>query len=637
MIELANLHLVTGFAGQEHVTAADQGAFHVTTMGSGQHVINTGNLFATTIVSNNQVQVLDGEIYMHGRYIRLEPNTYVDLTIENGAQGYFRNDLIVARYTKAVATGVEEANLVVIKGENAESNPVDPEYVTGNILEGALQNDLPLFRVTIDGLTVTGVECLFTTKDFALDRKQDATNLLAEESTLSDADHIPFYDASAKANRKATWKKVKSDIISIKHNHSTEDINSGVLPIERGGTGVATLAALKSLSASEAVGDIKTTVRTDLGENWLLCNGYPVPKGEYPVLHDMLINPSPYGYVEVPGTTGYGDTMIPTNKPGVWWIRESSLKTTTYLFDRNTLEFTAITAPVAFFGMDWDGERWVAGHANGTLDLYTSTDLVTWTKAAALSTNKAIKHSNTYTPSRLLFDGVSYRVNLNYDGYQNGLVFTVSKDFSTISSANQTSTGNPIQYSDGLFVIADGSDTRYLGLYAPGETSRLMQVYVANKWTSVQKIKDDWYVISPWYSGDDSIRYYIKSTNKLKTIYIYNILGVSSGTTCRNFGCWLDKETNELVFSIKKGDSTYHVFRISVDSDLADTSQYRIENVSSQAFDHSGAPYTSSDFERMYESGSLVASSKIMSAMNYIKFLPSIATERAYTYIKAKD
>lgn len=632
---MANLHLVTGFAGQEHVTAADQGAFHVTTMGSGQHVINTGNLFATTIVSNNQVKVLDGEIYMHGRYIRLEPNTYVDLTIENGTQGYFRNDLIVARYTKAVATGVEEVNLVVIKGENAESNPVDPEYVTGNILEGALQNDLPLFRVTIDGLTVTGVERLFTTKDFALDRKQEATNLLAEESTLSDADHIPFFDASANAHRKATWKKVKSDIISIQHNHSADDINDGVLPIERGGTGVATLTALKSLSASEAVGDIKTTVRTNLGENWLLCNGDPVPKGEYPVLHDILINPSPYGYVEVPGTTGYGNIMIPTNKPGVWWIRESSLKTTTYLFDRNTIEFTAITAPVAFFGMDWDGERWVAGHANGTLDLYTSTDLVTWTKAAALSTNKAIRHSDSYVPSRLLFDGVSYRVNLNYDGYQNGLVFTVSKDFSTISQGYQTTTGNPIHYSDGLFVIADGGDTKMLELFAPGETSRLNYVYVASQWTSVQKVKDDWYVVSPWQYAIDSIQFYIKSTNTLKTVYIHNIFGISSGSTVRNYGCWLDKETNELVFSIMKYTSEYHVLRISVDADLTDTSQYRIENVSEQAFKQTSNCYTSSDFERMLMYSS--TGRPIMSTLNYIKFLPSIETECAYAYIKAKE
>lgn len=164
---MANLHLVTGYAGQEHVTADDQGAFNAATMGTGQHVINTGNLFAASIISNNQVKVLDGDIYMNGRYIRLNPGTVVDLTIENGTQGYFRNDLIVARYTKNTSTGVEEANLVVIKGMPSE-NPVDPEHITGNILDGAVECDFPLYRVSIDGITVTGLEALFTAKDFVI-------------------------------------------------------------------------------------------------------------------------------------------------------------------------------------------------------------------------------------------------------------------------------------------------------------------------------------------------------------------------------------------------------------------------------------------------------------------------------------
>lgn len=44
---------------------------------------------------------------MKGRFVRLAPDTYVDLAIENGAQGMKRNDLIVARYTKNTTSGVE--------------------------------------------------------------------------------------------------------------------------------------------------------------------------------------------------------------------------------------------------------------------------------------------------------------------------------------------------------------------------------------------------------------------------------------------------------------------------------------------------------------------------------------------------
>lgn len=163
---MANLHLVTGYAGREHVTAADQGAFNVAMLGSGQFVMDKGKKFAASIVSNNQVRVLDGDIYMQGRFIRLNEGSYADLVIENGTQGYQRNDLIVARYTKAVETGIEEVNLVVIKGTAVASNPKDPSYSNGNIIEGkAYLNDMPLYRVAINGLTVQSLVPLFTVKN----------------------------------------------------------------------------------------------------------------------------------------------------------------------------------------------------------------------------------------------------------------------------------------------------------------------------------------------------------------------------------------------------------------------------------------------------------------------------------------
>ena len=162
---MANLHLVTGYAGREHVTAADQGAFNIAMLGSGQFVIDKGKKLAASIVSNNQIRVQDGDIYMQGRFIRLNEGNYADLVIENGTQGYLRNDLIVARYTKAVETGIEEVNLVVIKGTAVASNAKDPSYSSGDIIEGkAYLNDMPLYRVVINGLTVQSLVPLFTVK-----------------------------------------------------------------------------------------------------------------------------------------------------------------------------------------------------------------------------------------------------------------------------------------------------------------------------------------------------------------------------------------------------------------------------------------------------------------------------------------
>lgn len=160
---MSNLHLVTGYAGAAHITAADHGSFNSAIFGAGQYVLNRGNKFAASIVSNNKITVLDGDLLIQGRHARLNEGSYVDLTIDNGAQGMLRHDLIVARYTKNSATGVEECNLVVIKGTAAASNPADPSYTAGDIINDHVTiADMPLYRVILNGLNVQPLVQLFT-------------------------------------------------------------------------------------------------------------------------------------------------------------------------------------------------------------------------------------------------------------------------------------------------------------------------------------------------------------------------------------------------------------------------------------------------------------------------------------------
>lgn len=159
---MGNMHLVTGYAGQEHITALDQGAFNAALIGTGEFVLDKGNTFEAQVITNNQVRILDGELMMQGRFVRLNPDTYVDLTIENGSQGYYRNDLIVARYTKETSTGIEAVNLTVIKGTAAANNPADPEHTVADITDGdATLHDFPLWRIPLSGLNVGEPVALF--------------------------------------------------------------------------------------------------------------------------------------------------------------------------------------------------------------------------------------------------------------------------------------------------------------------------------------------------------------------------------------------------------------------------------------------------------------------------------------------
>lgn len=155
-------HLITGHAGTEHIMPSDDGAFNAGVLGTGKYVLDLGNKFAHEIVSNNLVKISDGELVNQGRHMNIPMNNYEEVTIENGLQSVKRYDLICMRYTKNADTGIESAELVVVKGTSSTS-PSDPVCEEGNILEGALIDDFPLYRVRLDGLNIEGVDCLFDT------------------------------------------------------------------------------------------------------------------------------------------------------------------------------------------------------------------------------------------------------------------------------------------------------------------------------------------------------------------------------------------------------------------------------------------------------------------------------------------
>lgn len=155
-------HLVTGYAGENHITAADQGQYNAGTIGTGRYVLETGSMFGAEIKSNNLIRIKDGDLVNQGRHISIAPDDYVDCAIDNGLQAVKRNDLIVMRYAQNPDTLVETAQVVVIKGVSGDI-ALDPSYTTGDILSGAQTDDFPLYRVSLDGLNITGVEQLFTT------------------------------------------------------------------------------------------------------------------------------------------------------------------------------------------------------------------------------------------------------------------------------------------------------------------------------------------------------------------------------------------------------------------------------------------------------------------------------------------
>ena len=131
-------------------------------VGTGRYVMQTAEQFAAEIVSNNLIKVKSGDLMNQGRHMRIDVNDYEEVTIQNGAQSVFRNDLIVARYKKDPSTLIETTEIVVIKG-TAGATATDPTYTSGDILAGATQDDFPLYRVSLNGLNIEKVTPLFST------------------------------------------------------------------------------------------------------------------------------------------------------------------------------------------------------------------------------------------------------------------------------------------------------------------------------------------------------------------------------------------------------------------------------------------------------------------------------------------
>lgn len=154
------MNIITGYKGEPHVTSQQLRDTNIGTFGGGAYILDVGSQMEATVVSANQVDIADGLLVAEGCTAEVARGTTESLAIDNGSQGMLRTDLIVARYTKVASTAVEAMALAVIKGTPAASNPATPAYNEGLIADGDTPVDFPLYRVNLNGISITSVERL---------------------------------------------------------------------------------------------------------------------------------------------------------------------------------------------------------------------------------------------------------------------------------------------------------------------------------------------------------------------------------------------------------------------------------------------------------------------------------------------
>lgn len=159
MAGLKALNINTPPEEEPHIYAEDDAAIYKAIFG-GDGVSTIGQACKATVLSNNKVRIADGVLCVDGHMARIPYGEYEDCEIMNGQSGKNRNDIIVAKFETTGTGGIDTMTCEVIQGTAGET-AVDPELTQDDIYAGGKVREYPLYRVKIEGLSITAVERMF--------------------------------------------------------------------------------------------------------------------------------------------------------------------------------------------------------------------------------------------------------------------------------------------------------------------------------------------------------------------------------------------------------------------------------------------------------------------------------------------
>lgn len=174
MAGMKGITVNTAPEAEPHICAEDDAAVYQAIFG-GDGVSTIGQACKATVLSNNKVRIADGVLCVDGHMARIPYGEYEDCEIMNGQSGKNRNDIIVAKFETTGTGGIDTMTCEVIQGTAGET-AVDPELKQDDIYAGGKAREYPLYRVKIEGLSITAVEQMFE----IIPSNKELSNKLAE-------------------------------------------------------------------------------------------------------------------------------------------------------------------------------------------------------------------------------------------------------------------------------------------------------------------------------------------------------------------------------------------------------------------------------------------------------------------------
>lgn len=144
----------TPSSAEAHITADDDAFIHNALLGEKSGIL--GSLTCERI-SDNTVRLAGGGASNKGYVLYVPAGESEDLTVVSGTQGLSRHDLVVAQFTRGSASAADELIFTVITG-TAAAVPEDPALIESELLSAGDVNQIPLFRIVINGTSLASVE-----------------------------------------------------------------------------------------------------------------------------------------------------------------------------------------------------------------------------------------------------------------------------------------------------------------------------------------------------------------------------------------------------------------------------------------------------------------------------------------------
>lgn len=160
MAGLKGLTINTAPEAEPHLYAEDDAAIYQAICGA-DGVFQIGQQCESQVISNNKVRVKDGVIIVGGHFARIPYGDYIDFEIANGQTGKKRNDILIAKFVTTGSGGIDTFTGEVKQGAAATGEATDPALTQNDLYQGGKIREMPLYRVKIDGLSITEVEPMF--------------------------------------------------------------------------------------------------------------------------------------------------------------------------------------------------------------------------------------------------------------------------------------------------------------------------------------------------------------------------------------------------------------------------------------------------------------------------------------------